>query len=401
MQRTPIPALHGLRFLAAMLVVFAHAIGQFFPATSAYGLTNSMGEIGMSLFFVLSGFVIHYNYGESLFQSRGQLVKFYVARFARLYPLLFVLLLSDIVLYGHVATDPQKSDALQALPYDLTFTNSWFPFQMHGGTPLITSGYSVGTLSWSISTEWGFYIAYPLIALGIGRLTVRGSLITLGVASLLMWVVAFEAGAYGYTFATSLLGRFFFYTSPYARVFDFLLGALAAQAVLSGAKWPKSVTPWCAAAIAAVVISKLGVEQVIGWKSVLLDFGWISTPFIAIAIYLMAIGRHSLWDRVFAFSPFVSAGEVSYSIYLLQGNILTKFGPNGPEGSPAWTFAQMMLAILVTIALSFGTYALIERPARDAIRRWVGVRSRSRIQAAHSTALRPSGVAAMSPPTVG
>src|SRR5437016_5848677 len=92
-----IPALTGLRFFAAFFILFAHAadwLAQFqdtnirrqFAVTALYG---------MPLFFVLSGFVIHYNYAK-LFTSRGTVratCEFAAARFARLFPLYFFLLL--------------------------------------------------------------------------------------------------------------------------------------------------------------------------------------------------------------------------------------------------------------------------------------------------------------------
>ena len=89
-----IEALDGLRFLAAFFVAAAHY--------SAFLLTDpkqpnlfaeiilSMAGLGMTLFFVLSGFVIHYNYREIIAQPGG-FKTFAIARFSRLYPLYIVL----------------------------------------------------------------------------------------------------------------------------------------------------------------------------------------------------------------------------------------------------------------------------------------------------------------------
>ena len=54
-------------------------------------VTNCIIEVGMELFFVLSGFVIHYNYADVGRRPHLQnLARFYIARFARIYPLSFL-----------------------------------------------------------------------------------------------------------------------------------------------------------------------------------------------------------------------------------------------------------------------------------------------------------------------
>jgi peptidoglycan/LPS O-acetylase OafA/YrhL len=63
MQRPEIPSLTGLRFCAVALVLWAHTVtGFFMPAGLPFlGTAPTTGYLGMTLFFVLSGFVIHYN----------------------------------------------------------------------------------------------------------------------------------------------------------------------------------------------------------------------------------------------------------------------------------------------------------------------------------------------------
>src|SRR5690242_12787179 len=71
-----LPALTSLRFLAA-LAVFLHHAGLF-----------ADGFFGVTFFFVLSGFILTYNYRRTLADGgRGAVWDFYVARFARVYPL--------------------------------------------------------------------------------------------------------------------------------------------------------------------------------------------------------------------------------------------------------------------------------------------------------------------------
>jgi peptidoglycan/LPS O-acetylase OafA/YrhL len=104
-MRKPIPSLTGLRFIAAFSVLFAHALPKMiFPwpegevAPDIYTMLHATSAEGMSLFFVLSGFVIHYNYsGQLATQGTVGYIIFFIARFARLYPLYFCCLAFDLL----------------------------------------------------------------------------------------------------------------------------------------------------------------------------------------------------------------------------------------------------------------------------------------------------------------
>jgi peptidoglycan/LPS O-acetylase OafA/YrhL len=101
------------------------------------------------LFFVLSGFVIHFNYAD-LFRSEpltSALWRFFVARFARLFPLYAVAIFCSLTMI------PVPFSRWVVLSY-LTMTQSWFNVEMAMFAP-----------TWLISTEWFFYLAFiPLTA---------------------------------------------------------------------------------------------------------------------------------------------------------------------------------------------------------------------------------------------
>src|ERR1700693_5083936 len=91
-----IPALTGLRFIAALSVVLAHAVGLLPDGQLPIGVTGWIGTaagFGMTLFFVLSGFVIHYNYHNLVVQGGASGIgEFLWARFSRLYPMFVVII---------------------------------------------------------------------------------------------------------------------------------------------------------------------------------------------------------------------------------------------------------------------------------------------------------------------
>lgn len=69
-QEGHLPALDGLRLMAAMLVAGGHYTGMFVPGIFP-DVLHSFTGLGMTLFFVLSGFVIHYNYHATLQEPGG------------------------------------------------------------------------------------------------------------------------------------------------------------------------------------------------------------------------------------------------------------------------------------------------------------------------------------------
>src|SRR5262249_48314624 len=171
-MRPDIPALTGLRFVAAFSVLLAHALPKLFPipegsaAPLIYGIFQSAASFGMSLFFVLSGFVIHYNYSEKI--DRDGYTKFFVARFARLYPLYIVCILWELTIkFGH----SQVSASLWvALPFYLTMTQSWVYIVDEKNAIIFQLGI-IASVAWSISTEFFFYCVYPAIRTRLKQLT--------------------------------------------------------------------------------------------------------------------------------------------------------------------------------------------------------------------------------------
>jgi peptidoglycan/LPS O-acetylase OafA/YrhL len=127
-RRETIESLTGLRFVAAFCVMFAHLLPKAMPIRNPpgwYQQISSVSAEGMTLFFVLSGFVIHYNYAASIERdgARG-IANFFVARFARLYPLYIVVIAGTLVMsfaYSQIAAATPV-----VLPSYLLMVQTWF-----------------------------------------------------------------------------------------------------------------------------------------------------------------------------------------------------------------------------------------------------------------------------------
>jgi peptidoglycan/LPS O-acetylase OafA/YrhL len=397
--RNQIPALTGLRFVAAFSILVAHScdwIAQFQDSHSVQNL-GFVAMYGMPLFFVLSGFVIHYNYRDLfLNEPIGKAIaEFAAARFARLYPLYFVLLLVSIAADGFVQkvyNEPELARSI--LAYDLTLTQSWW-YVVYNDQSLINWMFP---LSWSISTESFFYIIYcvtvfVVVAIcrhwGAGRSSITYTFLAMTLlcfayyrlAGILIVSEQYIPNYIGIGSESSFF-RWLFYFSPYVRAFEFMLGCFVAQVFLGLAKRRISATEQLCGSIAVLValmvlgactLLYLGVFNLPALNAYanFLALNFLLAPPIGVIIF--CVGRYDIWlSRLLAAPLIVALGETSYSIYLVHTWTLRIFERPAPNLTPVWvadTTWRIVCAIAFTLVVSYGTYRLIEVPARLKVRR--------------------------------
>jgi len=414
-----IPSLTGLRFIAAGCVVISHTLIALTPPASTKPLwlylMSSVSGLGMTLFFVLSGFVIHYTYFYTMRRDAGVGVyNFFVARFARLYPLYFVCLVIDLefsrntrgaisgLLTGHLAGPAFIWDTL---PYYLTLTQSWF-YRVNDTNAMIYHFGSMASLSWSISTEWFFYLIYPIFGIALARLvSLRAHLISAAILTIIGYsivTVAFRFFGEINQFGISHFGmiadvdthqqdsffRWLVYFSPYSRLPEFLLGSLTASAFLRLQDTPPSARESKYGFLALA----LGILGIIILQYIMFGMGYLTSyhmsfgfaPLVAIVIFCCARYRNVIIDALGSRLMLIG-GDCSYSIYLLHVVVI---GLVLRTASPILTFgmkdAFWLGFILVAILLvSIAAYQLWERPARRFFRSvMIGTRPLSTTRAA-------------------
>jgi peptidoglycan/LPS O-acetylase OafA/YrhL len=361
--------LTGLRGIAAYAVLAGHIISEAAKVPGAPKLWN-LGSVlpyfGMTLFFVLSGFVLYYGYGETIGLERRTVWRFFVARFARLYPLYAVVILV------HLAALPDpRFDTAAALAY-LTLSQSWFNLQQAVFTP-----------SWSISTEWSFYFAFLPLTLAIRP--VRHPALILAVfcaAALAGLAVAFGPfRAPSFSLFTDLVGQdgpgWLIYFSPLVRILEFVAGALGAKAFMAMRSSPPPARIlrlmiwlsmwWCLAVLAAGAILP---------REMSLFFCLQCNFLMAPGLVGLMLGTCLYPGRLSGFlesRPLRFMGDISYSVYLWQFPIMFSLLGGAlrvAEWSSVGTVTIVLKALLIvglTTVFACGSYLLIETPAR----RWI------------------------------
>jgi len=159
-----IKPLTSLRFLFAFMVFTSHLI--FLSKSESkilrwiYKSVFHEGYIGVSFFFILSGFILAYNYQDGILKNKKSKRTFYQARFARIFPLhILTLVISVPLTYGVFIQ--QKSIWFSQALTNLSLTQSYVPIK--------SIYFSFNALSWSISDEMFFYLVFPFLILLIPK----------------------------------------------------------------------------------------------------------------------------------------------------------------------------------------------------------------------------------------
>lgn len=352
-QVNKLESLTFLRFIAAASVVVYH----YGPDTILYSLLPSILKIGpllVTFFFVLSGFVIAIaNMGK---QSSS--AKFYVNRFARIFPIYALALV-----FYTLVTGGDFGSKYFFLP--LTMLQAWIPgYALIGNAP-----------SWSISVEVFFYLVAPalIILLNKKNSATPYSWLALSLAflaaTLAMNYILIQPPIYtGYPSASHDL----VYYSPWVHFASLLLG-FAGGAVYKtvGIKTKlSSFSKLGLFTISLLITNGLWVLAMMytGYFGLVVAYSssYFALPFLAV-IYTSALANNIL-VRAPMMSFLVLLGESSYSLYILQmpmNIFVTKMIPASNFSSPDARFFFYFGCL--TIA-SIMCYKLIEIPIGRAIK---------------------------------
>jgi peptidoglycan/LPS O-acetylase OafA/YrhL len=354
-------ALTGLRCFAALNIVFFHFsnpdwFGIFAPIVNA-------GYASVSFFILLSGFVLAYNYAPKARTGELGKVRFWKARFTRLYPIYFLsLLLSWKMLPVEYAAH--------------THVMFWWGMAL---TPLLMQGWVpelatfLNTPAWTMSAESFFYVLFPWIAswkrpvrlaphlgkmFGVWMIgLIPGTLYAIynpdGLPHIDRWSWGPWLQALKYT--------------PMSHLASFVFGVMLASVdeFIERADWLR------------VVLGLFGFAAtfIILWQAAHIPYSVIHDgllmPFFGCMI--LGLSGENFLAMGFGWRPLVFVGEASYCLYLMHFNLwnlihdshtldrlgLARFDP--------WISYALLIAIAV-MALHF-----VEKPAQKLLRKWMSV----------------------------
>jgi peptidoglycan/LPS O-acetylase OafA/YrhL len=339
-----IPSLDGVRALAVALVVFAHG-----------GLQDIVpGGLGVTMFFVLSGYLITTLMRIEFASSRRiDYRAFYLRRLLRLMPPLVIVVTAASVLAALALIDGRFTAAglLSCLLY---FGNYYLIANDFHGVPA-----GIGVV-WSLAIEEHYYLFFPpLAALLLRRNRVAWSIavmVALCIAVLLwrIWLVMHGATTAHLTMATD------------TRVDAILVGCLLALACnpwLEPARWPRRYDlPIAAASVAVLLATLLWRDEVFRHTA------RYSVQSLAIAALLwLAVARADrLPFRWLNARPLVYVGTISYTVYLshhvIQLGLMKHWPGLGETG-------VILAAVVLTLLFAEAMRRYVEAPCAALRRR--------------------------------
>lgn len=360
-------ALTSLRFFAAAMIVITHAHGIF----GSFGIANAapLGQ-GVSFFFVLSGFILAYNYPS--FSNNQEIHRFFVARFARVWPLHAVTCFLWIFLIFHFDRKIYFGgiEGLLRLASNLLLVQAWIP--------LHDWALSFNGVAWSISVEFFFYLAFPLLMMLWGRYWhwTIAALASLIVAILFIAQQLQLPGEDAYP-GVGLLGLVYF--NPLVRIFEFAIGIAVAHFVRQRHGIASTWTPaqWFLIEIGAVLAVVVALVAAANFSGIQQAFGsavayyftrnglWLFWALL-IAVFALSSGpiRRFLSTRVFVF-----LGEISFALYLIHALVITYLDPYA-EKLRALGLSGYALFWLLCVMLAALLFWGVEQPCRKKILFW-------------------------------
>ncbi|WP_369393229.1 acyltransferase family protein [Streptomyces sp. CG1] len=366
--RARLTSLTGVRFFAAFAVFLFHiAIGRPFAdqpvSDGVFTVFSKAGWIGVSFFFVLSGFILTWSA-----RPQDSTTAFWRRRLVKVFPNHLVTYTATMALYAGAAV----AGATAVL--NLLLLQPWMP--------VVDVYFSVDNPSWSLGCELFFYLLFPLLHRGIVRIrahrlwwwavSLMGAVIVL--PAVVSAVVPAEPSMLAPDKPVPALAFWLVYIFPVSRVLDFVLGIVMARIVLEG-RWT-GVRPLPSAVLFAVCYAgSLYLPAVYALNAATIVPVALLIPAVA---HLDIAGRRT-WLRGRSLQWL---GEVSFAFYLVHWPVLV-YGRRllGEQRKYSWPVGVVLIATCATLSLLIAglLYTGVERPA---MRRWASSRRRPRPVAA-------------------
>jgi peptidoglycan/LPS O-acetylase OafA/YrhL len=352
-------ALTGLRSFAAVNIVLFHFsnplwFGVLAPVVNA-------GYASVSFFILLSGYVLAYNYAARARARQLDTVRFYKARFTRLYP---IYLLSLFLAWRNISGEyASHTHAMFWTGMVLT------PLLLQGWIPEIAT--FLNTPAWTMSAESFYYLLFPWLARWKQPGRIRPILARLGV----IWMLGLIPGTlyiifnpdgipHPDRFSTGPWLQALKYT-PLPHLMSFVFGVLLAEL--------DELVPRGGLIRLFLGLAGFGVTFFLLWLGPGIPYAIIHDGLLMplFGCIILGLSGENVLARALGVRPLVFVGEASYCLYLLHFNFWNLIHDTHVLDHLGLARFDPWISYGILIGLALVALYLVEKPAQRQLRKWM------------------------------
>jgi peptidoglycan/LPS O-acetylase OafA/YrhL len=337
MQKDHIKPLTGIRWVAALLVYLSHTIGDNNLPTGLLRFSGN-GYSGVTVFFILSAFILTINYHERL--DIRSTFRYLTARAARILPIYYTVLVFVLLQTKLTSGEIPSWSWKHILLIQVWDTDIGVSMGLNGP-------------AWSVGVEIFFYLVFPFLLILFSRMLKTfgssGLLTVIGVGLITLFYFKFRHGE-----SHRLL-----YRNPLTRIGDFIYGIGLAGIYLSipknkSVKILASFTTYVSISSIAFMMCFMSPQTAISWD---LQYAFPA----GILILSLALNPTSRLSRLLSTKAFLRLGEISFTFYLIHK--ILPFDGN-LKNTSFFALVYYLLNIALFCAVSYSLFQFVEKPSR-------------------------------------
>lgn len=345
--------LTSLRFIFAYMVFSGHLGGlflnyneSFLTDTFARNISMNEGYLGVSFFFILSGFILSYKYKDAFLKKEIRFKDFILSRFFRIYPL-------HLVTFGF-AFFLSFYGKLGELSFWLKACANLFLVQSF--IPLKSYFFSFNGVSWSISNEMFFYTLLPILIITI-----------LKFKKYFLWFLLLPIGVL-LLFPNTSNNHWIYYINPFFRLLDFTLGIFLFFIYENNKHkvWLKKYATLLELTTVVLFLVfyffKDHVVQDFRWSV----YYWLPMTFL---IFIFSL-QNGFLSKILSKKILIYLGEISFAFYMVHQLVINilwainyklRFFNNG--------YLLLITALITSVVTSSILYTYFEKPLNYYLRK--------------------------------
>lgn len=330
-----VDSLDYLRGLAAFGIMVYHMVLFNFGEVDASSVLAKVKIFGVAIFYILSGLTLYIVNVNRLFFNKNDLVDFYIKRFFRIVPLLWLVTFLTIVIEYH---------------FDLPLKKVLLNFSIVPG--IIRPGSFLANGAWSIGNELFFYLLFPFLIF-----ITRRNHVFLWITTALALLVFLYFTFFILDPGVPLGKQWYAYVNPFNQVLFFVLGIFIGTLDNSSVKYSRVSFLILLLVLGGVLFYPVTGEPIVlvsTYVRIILSIG------IFVVCFLFYKSNFEFLPRLVT-SAFRFLGEISYSLYLIHPLVLLSLIVVARKTDVHSIGLIIAATMVLSVAVSYLSYRFFEK----------------------------------------